>query len=260
MTAGLGGATVGITKTQATTFANNNIRGVTGDNAATVFWGAGAGSGSTPGFRYVDASNNNQLSSTVTNGRGVEILNGQLFGTTGAGTNHGLYAIGTGQPTTTGQTATPLITSTTSSPYEFVLIDDPTNAVSTTGSFGFDTAYIADDSVPASGGGIQKYTWSGSAWVAAYTMNGGLTTGARGLAGQLDLDTNQVVLWTTSTDNVSLYQITDTGVNSAFMKIADAPTNTVFRGVALAPAPEPGSIALLAGAATLTGPRRRRRH
>src|SRR5262249_14548737 len=158
---------------QAAAYDNNNIRSATGDDAASNYWMGGTGTtATTAGWRYFNT--NTQTSATVTNVRSTEIRSGQLFGSTASGTR-GIDSIGSGLPTTSGNTATNLInTGSSSSPYEFVLIDDPSNTASTVTTFGFDTAYIADDSATGSGGGIQKWVWNGSAWSLAYTLSDGV--------------------------------------------------------------------------------------
>src|SRR5262249_23747998 len=159
-----------------------NFRSATGDDSATNFWTGGTGTtATTAGWRYFNS--NTQLFSTITNTRATEIRNGQLFGSTGSGTP-GVYAVGTGLPTS-GNAATLLVgTGSGASPYEFVLIDDPSNSASTATTFGYDTAYIADDRAIGSNGGIEKWVWNGTAWTNPYTLNDG-TAGNRGLAGQL---------------------------------------------------------------------------
>jgi hypothetical protein len=68
------------------------------------------------------------------------------------------------------------------------------------------------------------------------------------LAGQLDAATGQVTLFATTAEAANrLQQVTDTGANSTFTTLASLTSNDnlIFRGVALAPIPEPGSLALL---------------
>ena len=117
-------------------------------------------------------------------------------------------------------------------------------------------AYIADDgSGTASNGGIEKWTYSGSTWSQAYVLRATSSTYYRGLAGEMDPATGLITLFATtapSSGQDALQQVTDTGSGSTFTTLATAPTNYVFRGVALAPAPtatpEPGTLALLVAA------------
>lgn len=237
------GATVLQTQTQATAYNNNNFRGATGTDAdvGPSLYSAGTGSTtSTAGWR--NFSTNTQLSASPTNVRTVELLGGNLFGTTGSGTT-GIYLI---DPA--GLTPASLFIGTTSSPYEFALFNDSANANST---LGYNTAYVTDDAI-----GIQKYIYNGSAWTLAYTLK---ETGVnyRGLAGQKDADTGLFTLFVSTSDGTKLEQVTDIGVNSPFTVLATAGANTVFRGVALTSIPTPGSLALL-GIGGLAMIRRRR--
>ena len=262
----LGQATVGIdtvsnasviqTQTQATAYSGNNIRGATGNDNGTNLYTAGTGSPTTTaGWR--NFVTNAQLGSTVTNTRTVELLAGGLFGTTGSGTV-GIYKIdptGVAAPTafiTTG-------TSSDHSPYEFALFNNPTN---TNSQFGYNIAYIADDKSPTgdTNGGIEKWTYNGTAWSQAYILQDTSTTYYRGLAGELDPTSGQVTLFATTSDGTKLQQVTDSGATASFTTLATAPTNEVFRGVALAPSavPEPSALASLAAGLGLLGFRRRR--
>lgn len=253
--------TIGASQPQANAYDNNNFRSATGDDTATNFWTGGTGStATTAGWRYFNS--NTQLSTTnSTNVRTTEIRNGQLFGSTGSATR-GIYAIGSGIPTASGNTANLLIgTGASSSPYEFVLIDDPANSVSTASTFGYDTAYIADDSAISSNGGIQKWVWNGSSWSNTYTLNDGIG-GNRGLAGQLDAATGNVTLWATTAAGDKLEQVTDLGAGAAspFITLATAQTNYLFRGVALTTGvevPEPATASLFVTACLFALRRRR---
>src|SRR5262249_51215077 len=127
-------------------------------------------------------TNDTQVLAAPNNARFVHIFGGQLFGSASSGTFVNVFTVGTGTPTTTGQTATPLPGMPTSgapapSPLSFVMFDrNP--AVP-----GLDTLYVADDRALASGGGIQKWTFDGSTWTLTNTLKQGITQGVRGLAG-----------------------------------------------------------------------------
>ena len=89
---------------------------------------------------------------------------------------------------------------------------------------------------------------------------------------QLDPTTGNVILWATTVDGTKLEQFADplegttnTAANASELLLATAPTNDLFRGVALAPAatvaatPEPASLAFI-GSGILTLAVRRRRN
>ncbi|MGY3089538.1 hypothetical protein ACVWYF_002586 [Hymenobacter sp. UYAg731] len=209
------------------------LAGSTTNHRSAATAGTGYYSGtSSGGVQYYPnaATTAIQLSSDVTNVRVVGEYGGQLYATSATGSNFGLNTVGTGTPTTSGQTTT-LIAGTggTSSPYGFVLFDQsPTVA-------GFDVAYIADDRTSA-GGGIYKFSKVGTTW----TLNGVIasTVGARGLAGRVT--PTGVELYANST--TALYRLVDaTGYNVAptvtfSAAIATSGANYAFRGVAFGPA------------------------
>ncbi len=173
------------------------------------------------------------VSTTQTNLRQVNIYNGQLYVSSGAGTNttRGVNKVGSGLPTGSGNTTTRLAGFTdTAAPstYSYVILDDPNNAVS-----GIDTIYIGDDTTAGTEGGLQKWTSTdGVNWAKQYRALSG-TAAFRGVTGQYVGST--LSLFATTTDN-KLVSVTDTGSGFTFTTIATAATNTAFRGVALAPA------------------------
>ncbi len=137
------------------------------------------------------------------------------------------------------------------SPYSFFMLS---TTGATTGNYdnsGLDRLYIADDRTIANGGGLHRFDWNNtsSSWVYQYTIQSGITTGLRGLTGELV--SGNVVLYATtvgvtsgSSQGNALVTVTDTGASSTFATIINSPTNTFFRGVAFTPVPEPSSILL----------------
>jgi hypothetical protein len=140
-----------------------------------------------------------------------------------------------------------------------------------------DTLYVADSGAPkntsaSSGlgdGGLQKWTLSGGTWTLDYTLAGNLdlvpntaSSGSTGLYGLTGEDIwvggiEEVELFTTNytigdTDQTYLYGITDVlgastaGIDEDFVKLATAPADANFKGVAFAPsAPEPATWAMM---------------
>jgi hypothetical protein len=239
----------------------NNPRSATSSDGTNIWVGGAAG-----GVRYttLGSTTSVQLSTTVANIRQVNIFNNQLYNSDSSGTAIRLGTVGSGLPTTAGQTITnlPGFETATGSPYSYQLFD-LTNTVP-----GFDTLYVADDAV-----GIQKWSLVGGTW----TLNGVIVpknalgandTSTRGLTGYVvnpPAGPSGVTLFSTSPTD--LYKIVDlTGYNAVpttatTSSIAQAATNTAFRGVAFAPLSQPGpdvpevpwAIALPAAAIGIVG-------
>jgi hypothetical protein len=146
------------------------------------------------------------------------------------------------------------------------------------------TIYLADGGAPKAGGagdgGLQKWSLVNSNWVLDYTLSSGLnlvnaTTNTDGTSGLIGLTGevigNSVELFATSEgisdlDPTFLYGITDTLADTtaaqangeAFTQLEAAPADTIIRGVAFAPVPEPASLAVIAmGLAAIVVLRRR---
>jgi len=260
-------------------FTANNYRSSIATSGST-FYAAGTGTpSSTGGAWYFDGTAFTQVSSTAagqaTNLRNVEIYNNQLYTSSGASTGYGIWSVGSGLPTATGQSTTLLINASLAgtgngSPYGFVMFD--TNNDST-----LDLAYVADDRTSA-GGGIQKWTFNGSAWSNSWALLVGASgtstlqsgtgagfAGLRGLAGTYDAVSGATLFdTTTETTNNRLISILDTGrtTPSTYATLQAAGANYVFRGVDVITVPEPASLAALgcaAAAAAILGRRRARR-
>jgi uncharacterized protein (TIGR02145 family) len=137
--------------------------------SATTFYCSGDGSGTTTGgIWYYNGTNFTQIYNTIFNVRNIEIFNGNLYFTTGSGLNRGLYQVGTGLPTTSGQTATLIVSNglTDSSPYDFSISPDGC------------TIYLTDDGNGNSAlSGIYKWKNINGAWSSTYKYN----ANARGL-------------------------------------------------------------------------------
>jgi len=272
--------TTGTASAPYSPFSGNNYRSSIATSGST-FYGTGAANGTpnTGGAWYFDGSAFTQVSSTATgqptNLRVVEIYNNQLYATSGATTGIGIWAIGSGLPTASGQTSNLLFNSTitgTGSPYGFMMFS--------TGGQGagvLDLAYIADDRAVA-GGGLQKWTLSGTSWTNSWSLLVGASgtstlqsgtgagfAGLRGLAGTYDSVLGATLYATTTeTNNNRLISIFDTGTTtpSTYSTLQSAGTNFAFRGVDLSPVavPEPSTYAIAAMATLgMAGLMRRRR-
>jgi hypothetical protein len=219
-------------------FSGNNFRSMiaTGTN---TFYATGTGSGTTGGVWYANGGAFTQISTTVTNARNVEIYNNQLYFSTGSVTP-GIYSVGSGLPTTTGQTSTLVFgTGTGASPYGFVMFDTDGNGI-------LDRAYVADDRT-TTGGGLQKWSFNGTSWTNNWSLlvNGtnqlSATSGSgfvaiRGLSGSFANGTATLYATTSESTNNRIISIVDTGTTPASAtQLANAGANYVFRGLDLFP-------------------------
>jgi hypothetical protein len=210
----------------------NNPRSAVTVDGTTLYVAGGAS-----GVRYVANladTTSTQLSTTLTNLRQLNIVQGQLYTSTASGSSIRLGTVGVGVPTTSGQTITnlPGFLTSTGSPYGYFFADLSASVP------GVDTLYVSDD---GAGQGILKYSLVGGSWVS----NGNLSTatGARGLTGIVS-GGNVTLFATTGGSGAagggSLYTVTDsTGYNAAIAgavtTVATAGLNTSFRGVAFTP-------------------------
>jgi hypothetical protein len=217
-----------------TAFDGNNVRAaVTVDG--TGFWAVGAGT-TTGGAWFVSlgATGGVQILGTPNNIRCVAIFAGQLMASSNSGGFANVFTIGNGEPKTAGQVATVPPGMPTSglpqSPFAFVLFDRVAAVA------GPDTLYVADDRVPPSGG-VQKWTFDGSAWTLVATLNLAVApVGFRGLTG---FASSQDVTLIASTADAALNRLVvfvDDGVTTpSSTVIATAAANMIFRGIAPSP-------------------------
>lgn len=255
-----------------------------GDNARAVisvdgsqFYTVGNASGNasaigTIGARYSTLGSNSSVKLGTANPsvpkadnfRAINIFDGNLYVAKGSGSNgnNGIFQIGTGLPTTGGQTITGLPglfgpAESAGFPYHH-------------GAFFFadaQTLYIVDEG-PGTGtvspvAGLQKWVLIGGTWQLAYTLQAGLdmgvpktvggyptvssTVGLRNLTGEVH--GNEVTLYAITAqfssisdgepDPTNLVKITDDlsattlPVNESFEILANSGAHEVFRGVAL---------------------------
>jgi len=210
-----------------TAFSANSFRSAVTDGANN-YWGSGVGQGVTYLGNSAAAATIETAQTTL---RVMNIVNGNLFFTTASA----VFQI-SGEPQSGTSTPTAVI-STGGSSYDFAF-----NA-------GMTLAYVADDRTFATGGGIQRWNWNGTAWVLSYTLNaGGTGGGARGLAVDFSGLSPIVYATTTETANNRLVRIIDTGAASAETDLALAGATRAFRGLEFTPlaVPEPSSFALFA--------------
>ncbi len=238
-------------------YQKNNPRGAVTDGNGHIWVGGAGGLSGNPdgGIRVasVGASTSTAVvptsgSGSLSNSRVPVIDGGQLYVSTdrvpsgSASTNAGIYRVGTGLPTTSGNSLT-LITTTglpangqtgAAAPLGFAFADrDPSVA-------GDDTLYVADQAH-----GIAKYsTTDGTTWTfqGEYTAASG---GYTGIAVTTD-NSGDAVIYATNAAETQLQTMTDTAASAATINIASAPTtletapaNEVLRGIAWAPTAPP---------------------
>jgi len=234
-----GNATVN-TSTEPSDFATgNNPRSAVTTNGTDVWMAGGAG-----GIRYATSGTtgtSTQVSGgTLVNFRQVNVFANQLYASDSSGTTNRLSTVGTGVPTTAGQSVTNLPGFPTgSSPYSFVFTRLQAGAGSP------DTLYVADDTANQ----IQKWSLVGGTW----TQTGGITAAAvRGLTASV-VGTTVTLYGTTgastATGGGTIYTVVDaTGFGLSASGTASnlvtlpANSNQAFRGIAFAPAPNPNPV------------------
>ena len=220
---------------------DDNIRSVWPGPSGT-FYAVGNGISGTSGVWYYNGSSFVRISSTSSSLRSVESFGGNLYYSTTSGTA-GIYQVGTGLPSTTGITATRIITAT--SPTGFLLLDCDGNGT-------LERAYVADDGTTSTSG-LRRFDLSGGTWNASYSklfgasgntnlatsLSGGM--GIRGISGSCTAGTATLYATTTETANNRLVKVVDssangsTGTPSSYTQLSAAGSNYVFRGVELRP-------------------------
>lgn len=213
----------------------SSVRSATSDDGSQ-FWVGGGASGAV--FIQLGATGGVSINAAPTNLRVLNIFGGQLWGSSGSGAFVNVFAIGTGLPTTSGQTATSLpgMPTSSASPYGYAFFDLDA------GVAGLDTLYLADDGSLAAGGGIQRWKFDGTTWTLSATLNqvddgaGPVFRAFRSVTGYVS-GTSVILLGTASlpTSGNPITKFVDPGTAAPIgTTLAAAPTNTVYRGITLA--------------------------
>ena len=235
-----------VAQTTINNYSANNIRSAASQDGTTIFT-----SGATTGILAVTSGAVNtagtNLYNTSVNNRDIVVAGGQLYFSSGSNTGASLRIaqVGTGLPTTTGQTATevPGITVSTTAgtpvnaPYQFKAVTLGTGTAA-------DTFYIADNG----SGLLEKYSLANGTFNLTGTV---ALAGISGLAARAVPGGEQLVASTAA----GLFVGTDTSglggaLNATLTQFATAGTNEAFRGDAFAPSlaavPEPSTWAMMA--------------
>jgi hypothetical protein len=200
-------------------YSANNIRSAASTNGIDL-WTAGTATATNgPGVRYttLGATTTTQLSTSPTNTRVVNIAAGQIYASAASGAFQGVATVGTGLPTTSGQTTTLLNgfpTATGPGAYDYYFADA-------------NTLYVADDRVTVAGG-IQKWVLAVGTWTLVQTLNPAAGVGCRGISGFTE--GGVTTLFATTTNNL-LVSVVDTGPSSAFTTLVTGVANTALRDV-----------------------------
>lgn len=226
------------TSTSTTTaFSANNVRtAITSDGVQ--FWVAGANSG-VQSLTLGSTTSTAASTGTPTNLRALFISGSDLFVTSASAPTYGVLRVGSGLPTSGAALALlpGFPTAAGPSSYDFFFADA-------------NTLYVADDRTVAPGG-IQKWTWNGTAWTLAYSL---LPTGTsvRALSGVVNGGTTTLYATTTQTSANTIVSVTDLGPTSTYTTVATSPLNTALRGIRVA-GNRYGVTSLGAGSPVATG-------
>ncbi len=196
----------------------------------------------------------------------IQVVNGNLFASSTTGTpGRSIHQIGTGLPTTTGQTLSASFPSQTATDqynsFGFARLGAGTSWNNT----GFDTIYAVDNDT-AAGSTVQKWSFDGTTWNATGNIS---VFGANNITIRKNSAASIDLFVTTQTDVAAtlstIRAITDTSgfsgtLSGSFTTILTGTGNEGFLGIAYTPVPEPGTVlAISAATVALVGAVRRLR-
>jgi hypothetical protein len=237
-------------------------RGVASTDGSRLWWAANSGSGDAGGVRYLTLGDSvagplltgvGLSTASRSNTNGIGIFADQIYVPYTVSPFLGVYALGNGLPESGGPlTATPVV-SGISSVTDFFFADADTLYVS-----------VSNTDSEFSGLGLQKWGRAeGGSWINVWTSNPAGTFGIVGLAGSVVGEVVDLYAVTFSGSDPAgrntLVKLTDTFAGSefplgGFSTLATSSPDSLFRGVALAPVPEPSAVVLgLAGLASVCG-------
>ena len=175
--------------------------------------------GASGGLHYYNGTTFVQTSNTVSNIRNIEIFNGNLYFSTGATGIEGIYQVGSGLPTSSGQPASLIVP--TPSPYGFSISPDGC------------TMYVADNSSP-SNGGVQKWAKVSGTWQFQYIISSILCLGL-----VCDYSSTNPIIYVTTNENSNnkIVKIIDNGSSASVLTtvLLLSGTKYAFRGIDFTP-------------------------
>ena len=212
-----------------TFYSLNDIRTAVSDG--TNFWIGGASTANVDGIDYMYPGTPVALATSATPVKpySLKIFNNQIYystqkaGPSNTATQLGIFALGSGLPTTGSVAPTQIINTGSLVPQDFSF-----NTAST-------VCYIAV-SLNTSSGGIQKWTKNNGVWSLQYTLGTGTSNiGAYGL--YVDYSNANPIVYATTFEATGnrVIKITDTGVNSVATTIVSAVAGTFYKGITFTP-------------------------
>jgi hypothetical protein len=219
----------------------NNARAAVFDDSGTLIWAALHGSGSSYGVMHLTLGQTTlgtMLTSSGINTRGVRIFGGQLYEWGDATGNSGIFAVGSGLPTSGPVTLNGLpglSGDTNLDSYGFFMADLDSSVP------GYDTLWVARDTT-----GVSKYSLVSGTWTLNGTIDPGTVYHIDGLVRSGNAVTIAIVEGGGANNRVMLFDDL-TGYNGSFsgsfIELVSAGSNNRFSGLVFA-VPEPNVLAL----------------